>query len=471
MTTSNAMASLKLRAQQLIQRGQLVEARRALEAVGVSGDADIDGLLGMVCGMLGDSRAAEVLLQRAVASRPADPRLRNNFGCVLQALGKSEKAAQQFREALRLTPGSASTAANLGSALIALGDHAAAEAVLRPALGATPAHAEVHNNLGTALRQLGRNAEALVSYETAVRLRPDYPDALANLGMSLVFENRLADAETCLRKALVGAPGHIGALYYLGFLLYKREELAEAERCFRRIIAFQPGHANAAYFLSIIGALEAPPRSPAEYVQELFDGYAEKFDEHLVGTLKYSAPEVMDRLVRQALGDSALALDILDLGCGTGLCANRFTDIASSLIGVDLSERMLDKARELGIYDRLENADVASFLSARDTQSCDLILAGDVFVYIGDLSEIFPACTRVLRDAGIISFSIEKSDAEPPYMLRTSGRYAQRPDYIADLAAATGLHVLLVEDFILREEFGNNIAGQVYVLAKRPVAS
>jgi predicted TPR repeat methyltransferase len=451
---------------QLIQARDLVAARQVLETATESCDAEVFGLLGMVCGMSGDFPAAESALERAVALWPDAAALRNNLACVLRSLGKRTRAEQQFREALRLRPGDTNTEVNLGCALIDSAKYAEAVDVLRAALAKVPDHPEALNNLGTALRQMGRAAEAAVCYEKAVGLRPDYPDALVNLGMSRLFENRPDDAEPCLRRALAGAPDHIGALYYLGFILHKRNAHTESEQCFRRILAINPEHANAAYFLSVIGVNDAPPRSPADYVQELFDGYADNFDEHLVGALGYSAPGVMNRLVRIALDESSSALDILDLGCGTGLCAQYFTDIAKTLTGVDLSERMLDKARALGIYDHLSQDDVSMFLARQGSTTCDLILAGDVFIYIGDLAPVFPACARVLRDNGLMSFSIERSSDESPYSLRTSGRYAQRPDYISGLARASGLRVLAVDDIVLREEFGDDIAGQVYVLVR-----
>jgi predicted TPR repeat methyltransferase len=459
------MTLVKQRAKQLIQANHLAEARRVLEAAGETSDAEASGLLGMVCGMIGDHLAAESALERAVALQPANAVLRNNLGCVLRLLGKHAQAGDQFREALRLRPNYTSAEVNLGCALIDTGKFTVAESVLRAALTTAPKNPEALNNLGTALRQMGRAAEATVCYEKAVQQRPDYPDALANLGMSRLFDNRLTDAEACLRQSLARAPGHISALYYLGFLLHKRNALSEAEQCFRRILEADPGHANAAYFLSVIGVREAPHQSPTEYVQELFDGYADNFDDHLVGALKYSAPEVMNRLVLQTLGEATPLLDILDLGCGTGLCAQKFTDIAKSIAGIDLSTRMLDKARMLGIYDHLVQADVTSFLVGQEN-TCDLILAGDVFIYIGDLSEVFSACARALRNGGLMSFSIERSDDERHYSLRTSGRYAQSPDYIAELAMASGLDVLALEDFVLREEYSSGIAGQVYVLAK-----
>lgn len=465
MVVSSSNAVTKQRAQALIQARRFGEARRVLEAVGDAGDADIFGLLGLVCGMSGDNLAARSALERALAYRPDNAVLRNNLGCTLRALGESAQAEIQFREAVRLKPGYSGAEVNLGCSLIDAGAYAEAEHVLRTVLAASPQHPEALNNLGTALRQQGLHNEAVQCYEKAVSAQPEYADALANLGMSRLFSNRPADAEACLRRALAIAPEHTVALFYLGFLLHKRNAMSEAEACFRHILAIDPGHANAAYFLSVIGASETPPQSPVDYVKELFDGYADSFEEHLIGALGYSAPDVMNRLVRQALGKSPASLDILDLGCGTGLCARHFTDIAKSLAGVDLSQRMLDKAGALGIYDRLVQDDVVAFLGGQEN-AFDLILAGDVFIYIGDLGAVFPACTRTLRNGAMMCFSIEKSDDEKPYTLRRSGRYAQSPGYIAQLAEASGLRMVAAEDVVLREEYGDKIAGQVYVLTK-----
>lgn len=465
MATPNSTAITKQRAIQLIQAQQLTEARQILESANHLGDAELSGLLGMVYGMTGDYPAAELALEHAITLHPSNAMLRNNFGCVLRSLNKHIRAEEQFREALRIKPGYTGAEVNLGCALIDSGNFSEAEQVLRNALSTSSDHPEANNNLGTALRQMGRATEATAYFEKAARLQPNYPDALANLGMSRLFDNRLDEAEKILNRALSLAPHHISALYYLGFLLYKRKALEQAEQCFRRIIEIDPKHTNAAYFLSVIGVSEAPPQSPSEYVQELFDGYAEKFNDHLVGTLKYSAPGIINRLVRSALGNNPHALDIFDLGCGTGLCAQHFTDIAKSLTGVDLSERMLEKARALNIYNHLVLNDAISFLDSHEND-CDLIIAGDVFVYIGDLASTFIACERTLRDGGLMSFSIETSNDERPYSLRPSGRYAQNPNYIVKLAQTSGFDVVATEDIILREEFDDSIGGQIYVLSK-----
>src|SRR5207248_233908 len=83
-------------------------------------------------------------------------------------------------------------------------------------------------------------------------------------------------------------------------------------------------------------------------------------------------------------GVADASLDVLDLGCGTGLCGALLRRWARTLVGVDLSPGMLEKARERGCYDRLEQGDLVAVMRTMPARSFDLIVATDVLIYIGD---------------------------------------------------------------------------------------
>ena len=153
---------------------------------------------------------------------------------------------------------------------------------------------------------------------------------------------------------------------------------------------------------------------------------------------------------------------MLDLGCGTGLCGMPFRDIVKRLTGVDLSPRMIRKARERGIYDELLLGDLLTPLQGRDARY-DLIVAADVFIYVGDLSAIFAACKIALRPGGLFAFSTEHEADAPSYVLRTSGRYAHPTEYIRTQAHEVGLTEFSIEQAIIRQEEGNPVAGQIFV--------
>lgn len=167
------------------------------------------------------------------------------------------------------------------------------------------------------------------------------------------------------------------------------------------------------------------------------------------------------------LGGPEHSLDVLDLGCGTGLCAPIFKPWSKSLVGVDLSSKMVAKAEERGLYDQIIIADLLEPLSSGE-ECLDLILAADVFIYVGKLDAVFAGCSRSLRKDGILAFSIEViEEGGADYILHGAGRYAQSRNYIETLAASSSFTVHTARDTVLRKERGEAAKGVIYVLVKQ----
>ena len=156
--------------------------------------------------------------------------------------------------------------------------------------------------------------------------------------------------------------------------------------------------------------------------------------------------------------------DILDLGCGTGQCGLALADIKRRLVGVDLSPKMLALAQAHGVYDELHAGEVNAWLSSSRDSSFDVIVASDVFIYIGALEDVFRDVARVLRPHGVFAFSIEEHDGAP-HSLRSSGRYAHSHAYIIELAR-TGFAAISAKPCVIRTEGGAPIPGGLYVLAQ-----
>jgi predicted TPR repeat methyltransferase len=114
-------------------------------------------------------------------------------------------------------------------------------------------------------------------------------------------------------------------------------------------------------------------------------------------------------LVTEALREDGLrpgGLDILDAGCGTGLCGALLRPFANRLHGVDLSPGMLEKARADGHYDALIECELTAFMDARP-QHYDVIACADTLCYFGDLHSVVKAAGVALRMAGRFAFSVE----------------------------------------------------------------
>ena len=155
--------------------------------------------------------------------------------------------------------------------------------------------------------------------------------------------------------------------------------------------------------------LGAAPLSgmPQAYVQALFDQYAPRFESALVDDLGYRGPALLFKAVlsvRAAARKPAFFKRAIDLGCGTGLAAAAFAKEVDHFIGIDLSPRMIERARATGLYAELEVADMLQGLRARPDASADLILAADAMVYVADLAPRARRGRRVLsrrRPAGL----------------------------------------------------------------------
>lgn len=219
---------------------------------------------------------------------------------------------------------------------------------------------------------------------------------------------------------------------------------------------------------SVIAYLEAaetgstpPERSADAYVTALFDVYAPSFDDSLRGFLAYRAPERLMDAVRPVLGERK-ALDVLDLGCGTGLAGPLLRPFARRLEGIDLSTGMLAKARERGVYDVLRAGEITAELGA-STAHHDLIVAVDVLVYIGALELLFERAARRLAPGGLFAFTVEKG-TEPGYRLLPSARYAHHLDYLRGCASAAGLRPVVEREDTLRRQAGQPVIGYVVVL-------
>jgi predicted TPR repeat methyltransferase len=205
-----------------------------------------------------------------------------------------------------------------------------------------------------------------------------------------------------------------------------------------------------------------PPLMPRADVIALFDDMAPRFDALLVDELEYRVPERLRAAIDRAA--PARRFDVaLDLGCGTGLMGAQLRPIVDLLDGVDLSPRMLERARARGVYDRLHEADVVEHLATTGARH-DLIVATDVFIYIGDLAPLFETARAALAGGGLLAASIERHDGVD-VRLAPTGRYQHARAYLERLAAAHDFATLAFDACEQRLEAGAFINGWTFVLA------
>lgn len=387
-------------------------------------------------------------------------------GLVCFETGRFEDAEQCFLASLRLLPGRVSTLVNLAATQIKLSRSQDALGVADQVLTVEPDNLDAWFHRGAALGHLGRHAEALACYEKVLALDGRLAEPWLRHGQTLQSLDRHATALDSYARALAIDPALTQAWINRGGILREMNRLDEAAHAFRQAIAHGADPELGGYYLASVGGGVAPAAAPVQYVEPLFDDYAPQFDEHLVQALHYRAHKVLaENLAGLAPGRFSSALD---LGCGTGLCGPLVKPMAGRLSGVDLSGRMIERARTLGVYEHLAHADIVEYLRTTD-ETYDLILAADVFIYVGDLAPVFAAVRRVLAGAGVFCFSAEIGGRDGQgYQLLPSLRYAHSEPYLRDLAAQHRFEIVKWLHQSIRDDQRQPIDG-VFVYLTRPL--
>lgn len=396
---------------------------------------------------------AEACFRASLQALPGRPSTMANLASTLLRLGRAAEALASVHQALTTAPREAALWTQQGLALAALGRDDEALASHQRALEIDATRAADHFHAGMLLAGQGRTEAALATFDAAARIEPERADLHYRRGQVLNALGRSDEALAAWDRALALDPEHADAWSDRGTLMNERGQTAEAVRCFERARAGGGDAELMAYQiagLSASGASLQPPHPPRRYVERLFDQYAPQFDAHLLHELDYRAPQVLAAGLAR-LGRSHFRHG-LDLGCGTGLCAPPLGAFVTRLDGVDVSAAMLGRARALGRYERLDQADLVEHLGATSARH-DLVVAGDVFIYVGQLEAVFAGVARALVPGGVFCFSVEAlDDAAGDCRLLPSLRYAHSAAYLRRLAATHGFEIAALEEHPLRRD-------------------
>ncbi len=293
-------------------------------------------------------------------------------------------------------------------------------------------------------------------------------DRRFDFARDLQLKGDLAAAADLLLQATELAPGFASAWFTLGKI---RERLGESEAAiaaFRKAQVADPDDRHGASLRLILLGAEPVSSMPPAYVRALFDQYAPKFEAALVDDLGYRGPALLFKAVlsaRAAIRKPALFKRAIDLGCGTGLAATAFAAQVDEFTGIDLSPRMIERARDTGLYAEVEVAEMVEGLRSKPDASVDLILAADAVVYLSDLAPLLSEARRVLAPGGLLAFTAE-THGDDGVILGEGLRYAHGAGYLRASVEACGLALSRCEDLSARNEDNAPVPGLVVVATK-----
>jgi predicted TPR repeat methyltransferase len=471
--TANADA-LRSRAAQLIEAGRIAAARPLLAAAQALGapspELTLVGARIALASGAWDQALQE--LDSGIVAAPSHAGLRKCRAGVRQRKGDLEGAARDAAEAVIFDPADPQAKAILGAAMLDLGRVADAVACLQEAVAGAPRDLDYREALASALEKSGDADAALAVLTDGIALCPASV-AIHNAAILLCvrwrdFNQAVLLAEAARSRGIAdactfGLKGH--ALSTIG----RHDEAAAA---YQDALKLGPEDPYVRHLVVASGAMPGQNRAPEEYVRTVFDGYADRFELHLI-SLGYSIPGTI-RTVLQDHPKIVAGLSVspvLDLGCGTGLVALAIGDLPlGPFTGVDLSPRMLAHANAKRLYVELREGDIIADLAAHE-QHWPLIVAADVLCYFGALEDLLARVHQRLEPGGWFVFSVEKilpdHDGVVPgngnWALQRQGRYVHAEHYVYDAVCAAGFRVRRIDRPVVRQEAGADVPGLLLV--------
>lgn len=411
--------------QHLIDSGKLSEAAERLRGVAKSAPEDPRVyLIGMrLADAAGQPKRAEEAVRRAVQLTPEWPVAVTELALLLARQNQFDEAIVQAQTAMKLDGDSPDVIGRVIEIAHRAQRFDLAIQWLERAAGMAPANMTIRRWLARDLQHTGQHAKAVAVYDSVLQAVP-------------------ADAESLLGRAQ--------ALIEMG---EKERALADIGA----LLAVDPSNEEYRYWNELAQG-GTPARQPAAMVRQLYDTMADLYDQRVVAGLKYKLPREVGKQIQALYPDNKL--NILDLGCGTGLLGACLGRIDGFLIGVELSRKMIEQAGKHGVYDRFHNVDLLDALQETPAGLYDVITALDVFIHVGDLGAAIADAFRVLRDGGHFIFSCEAAaDDEAALVLRPSQRYAHRAADIEAQCRAAGFKEVSLEPMPLRYEGGEPVQG------------
>lgn len=438
---------------------------------------------------------ATQLLENTTKEHPGYPPAFNNLGSIYHAQGRLDAAIQAYQQAIEKYPGYIDAHYNLALAfsknnqlqearhtyqkLLSLSpDHLAARFQLACLLMqennitdalkefitieiAQPYHFETQTNLATCYLKLGKLDEAKIHYLKATELNPDDTQTLFNLGVIHTQQDNLDNAIQFYQKALVINPNYFAAHNNLAAAFLAKRHFAYALKHFQEALRLQPQNQALRYTVQALTQNQTLFAAPPAYVQSLFDAYADHYEPHLLQALDYKLPDIFAKALTPFLRNN---LDIVDIGCGTGLCGIPLKFYARNLLGIDLSSKMLAVAAQKNIYDELIHQDLVTYLKNKHN-AFDLIIAGDVLVYTGELDTLLNLIHSALRYHGLFIFNTE-INTNADYQINQSGRFSHHQSYLEALAEKNHFNVLSYQQCLTRMQNNDPVYGHLYILQK-----
>ncbi|MBQ7633790.1 MAG: methyltransferase domain-containing protein [Alphaproteobacteria bacterium] len=384
-----------------------------------------------------------------------------------------EEALQYYQKMYDLNNNSYIAMINLANTYYYLGKYVMALDFAKRSMTRHPSSTTAYILAGNSLNSMGKYEKAIDMYLRAFELDNTNLEMLNSLSDAYRSNN---DWENCILFAWryiknLAQPTNAAHLNF-GYLLYEcysEKSTDLAKKYAQKWLKFFPDNKITQHLGLALTNGKAMQNSDADFIRETFNSFAPEFETTLTD-LEYQAPKLIMEALEKNLKKSIFKkYHILDLGCGTGLCGQAIKPFASSrgLIGVDLSDKMLEIAEQKEVYAQLICDDICHYMENSE-YFFHIMTAADVLTYFGDLTKVFVRIWRSLTPDGLFVFTFSENDFnKEDFFMAPSGRFVHSYSYVEKVLKSVGFKIISAEKHILRNEAEIPVYGYV-IVARKP---
>lgn len=379
----------------------------------------------------------------------SDDEIKSMLGEALMQTEKKDRAKKLFLQALNINSHNLTAVLNLADIAAENHNFSEAEELYQRALELDSHNLRAHTNYANMLCQNKRTLEALEQYRHAVIIAPETPELSYNLSLILKTLEEYEQALDLMFHAFYLDSSHddwalnIAETLILFYQQAPEKALKIAENWYQKM----PDYVVSQHIWANLNGKQSSVET--QYNTLLFNHFAKTYEQKLAD-IHYSVVEKLSELYAPLKGN------ILDLGCGTGLAAQKLKTAENCFFGVDIAQNMLDIAAKKNVYKELKCGEILEYLQ-QNSQKFSTIIATDVFCYFGDLQPILAQCfpTHII-------FSVEIDEKTEKYQITPNGRYKHNPQYIEQLLKKLGYLNLEKTFVVLRRENNKDVAGCLF---------
>ena len=404
----------------------------------------------------------DTILERAnqlIEAYPNNSELYQILGITFFKTGNTRVAIKYFRKVIKLCPSLPYAYNYLGTALLNLEEYKEAKTAFEKAIELNPKDFEAYNSISFILRTKGDLKGAIRILTKATK--KDSKNFVAYNDIA-ILQKRLGDLKGSIenyKKAININPKYFKANQNLGNLYKELGDYDNAISSYQKALRIKPNDSQVKHMLNAVCG-HSTLRPPGNYVEDLFDEYASSFEDSLTQKLDYKIPSLISSYLKK--NNYETNKKVIDLGCGTGLLGFELNKYFDYIEGIDLSSSMIQEAKKKNVYNKLSKIDIIEYLST-EILDFDLFISLDVFIYIGEISDIFKLIKSRNKRKGKFIFSTEHN-SKKDFFLEKSGRYSHSKKYIDNLCKKFDFQISSFKKTKLRRQSNHYLIGGIYIL-------